>query len=562
MTYLVSQKSQVYYKFVLEDSLNTTLFDLIITQFNHLDNLSIMIVRIALFILLNSIMLTANAKAIQPNVLMIVLDDLNDYIGVLGGHPQSHTPNIDKLASESVLFTNAHANVPVCSPSRASFMNGISPVTSKYWGFTDWTKNKILMSSKSIPEYLRDNGYDAFQTGKVFHKTKPNVWTEMGAVADYGPLAYNGKKSVVHPKNPQTMQALGALDATFTSLANIPEVQKKGGNPGHTGWYNIHWKTKGPFHYKNALDRDLLTDEKSVAYVKKKILSLERKPANKPFFMGVGFIRPHTPLVVPQKYFDMFPLEQVKIPVYKENDRNDTKLQQNTSKEPRGRMAYRTLTEGYDSKEKALRTYIQAYLASVAFADDMVGQTLKALENSSFKDNTVVVLFSDHGYNMGEKEYLFKYCLWEQTTRVPLMIKTLNNEKNAGKKVSHPVSLIDIYPTLIDICNLEGTTVLNKQGASLDGFSLKPFLEKPNTTSWKGPDTALTIISSWKSKEPKNQHLTVRSERYRYIRYADGAEELYDHNTDPYEWNNLSNVIEFKKVKQKLYKSLKKQLNH
>ena len=498
----------------------------------------------------------------KPNVLMIVLDDLNDYIGVMGGHPQAHTPNIDRLASQSVLFKNAHANVPVCSPSRASFMNGISPVTSKYWGFSDWTKNEILMHSKSIPEYVKDNGYNAYQTGKIFHKTKPNVWTEMGAIADYGPLAYNGKKTIIHPSNPSEMGALGALDATFTSLADVPNVKKTDTAPGYKGWYNIHWKTKGPFKYNSETNRDLLTDEKSVLYFKNKIKELAKKNSKTPFFMGIGFIRPHTPLVVPQKYYDLFPLDEVQIPVLKENDKDDTKLQENSlGKEPRGRMAFRTLTEGYSSKERALQTYIQAYLASVAFADAMVGQTLNALEESSFKDNTIVILFSDHGYNMGEKDYLFKYCLWDKTTRVPLIIRGLNNEKNAGKTVNHPVSLIDIYPTIKELCKLKGSTLIDKKGAKLDGHSLVPFLKDPLTKKWGGPDTALTIIASWKSKVPKEQHIAIKSENYRYIRYANGAEELYNHITDPYEWNNLAKDSKFKKTKEKMAKSLKKQLN-
>lgn len=488
----------------------------------------------------------------KPNVLMIVLDDLNDYIGVLGGHPQSHTPNIDKLAKQGVLFSNAHASVPVCSPSRASFMNGVSPITSGYWGFGNWMDNEILMNTKSIPEYVRENGYVAFQTGKVFHSSKPKVWTEMGAVPDYGPLAYNGKNTTIHPSNPKAMAILGPLDATFTSLADVPNIPASKDTPGYNGWYNIHWKNKGPFHYRSETDRDSLTDEKSAQYAINKIKQLESQKQKTPFFMAVGFIRPHTPLVVPQKYYDMFPLESVQIPLYSEDDISDTKLAENSSKEPRGRVAYRTLTTSYTSKEKALQLYIRSYLASVAFADAMVGKTLKALEESSFNKNTIVVLFGDHGYNMGEKQYLFKYCLWEKTTRTPLIIKIPNNHENAGKEVKHAVSLLDIYPTLKDLCNLKGKTTLNKKGADLDGFSLKPFLENPHTEKWKGPKSALTIISSWKSKKPENQHITIKTKRYRYIHYANGSDELYDHKTDPNEWNNLVSLPKHAELRKRL----------
>ena len=219
-----------------------------------------------LFVLL-SLLTKAQEK---PNVVMIVLDDLNDFVGVMGGHPQAKTPNIDKLAAEGVLFNNAHSNVPVCSPSRASFMTGILPTTSGNWGFGDWQKNEISMNSKSIPEYMRSNGYKTFQTGKVFHTTKKGVWDEMGAIADYGPMAFNGKKSTLHPSSPKGMAALGPLDATFASLANVPNIQPTNDTPGYKGWRNTHWKTKSHFHYTDDNNRDLLTDEKSAEWLEKK----------------------------------------------------------------------------------------------------------------------------------------------------------------------------------------------------------------------------------------------------------------------------------------------------
>ena len=227
-----------------------------------------------------------------------------------------------------------------------------------------------------------------------------------------------------------------------------------------------------------------------------------------------------------------------------------------SKKEPRGRKAYRTLTESYSSKELALRTYTQAYLASVAFADDMVGRAMAALNQSSFKDNTMVVLFSDHGYNMGEKDYLFKYCLWEETTKVPLIIRHPSYVKNAGARVNHPVSLVDIYPTLNDLCGLKGPTKINEKGRNIDGHSLKPFLENPKTKNWTGPSVALTVVASWKSQNPMRQNLSVRSENFRYILYENGSEELYDHRIDKNEWRNVASVSKYNKVKQKLRKEL------
>ena len=360
----------------------------------------------------------------------------------------------------------------------------------------------------------------------------------------------------MHPSNPKAMGELGPLDATFTSLADIPVVKPTKGTPGFKGWYNTNWKVNTPFHYENETDRDLMTDEKSAEWFKSKIEDLEKQPENSPFFIGVGFIRPHTPLVVPQKYFDMFPLETVQIPVLKVNDKDDTKLDENSDKETRGRTAYRTLTSSYSSKELALQKYVQAYLASIAFADEMVGNVLKALEKSTFKENTMVLLFSDHCYNLGEKDYLFKYSLWEESTHVPLIIKHPNYTKNAGKKVDHPVSLVDIYPTIQDLCNLEGSTLLNEKGAPLDRFSLRPFLENPKITEWNGPEMALTVIASWSSKKPAEQHLSVRSKDFRYIHYANGAEEFYDHRNDTHEWENLDNSKDYNDLKMAHKKKL------
>ncbi len=336
-------------------------------------------------------------------------------------------------------------------------MNAILPSTSGTWGFKNWLKNETLINSKSLPEYVRENGYKAYQTGKVFHNTKKGVWNEMGITADYGPMAYNGKKAVLHPSCPVAMGELGPLDATFASLADVPNVPATEDAPGYHGWYNTHWKTNSPFNYKNDNDRDKMTDEKSAEWFVNKIEQLQNEEETTPFFISVGFIRPHSPLVVPQKYFDMFPLESVEIPVLKENDRDYTKLAENSA------TAFRTLTSSYSTKELALQKYVQAYLASVAFADEMVGEVLNALENSTFKENTMVVLFSDHGYNLGQKDYLFKYALWEESTHVPLIIKHPDYVKNAGKMVNHPVSLIDIYPTIQDLCNLKGSTLMNEK---------------------------------------------------------------------------------------------------
>ena len=199
------------------------------------------------------------------------------------------------------------------------------------------------------------------------------------------------------------MGVLEPLDATFASLQDIPVVKPTVTKSGYKGWYNIHWKNKGPFKYESDSNRDLLTDEKSVQWIVNKIEEFDALDNNQPFFMALGLIRPHTPLVVPQKYFDMFPLEKVQIPVLLENDKADTYYRFGTNKQLRGRKAFRALTSSYSTVELALRAYTQAYLASVAFTDNMVGQAINALDQTSLGQHTMVVLFSDHGYNLGEK---------------------------------------------------------------------------------------------------------------------------------------------------------------
>jgi arylsulfatase A-like enzyme len=498
----------------------------------------------------------------KPNVLMIVLDDLNDYVGVLGGHPQAKTPNIDRLASQGVLFTNAHANVPVCSPSRASFMTGISPLRSRMWGFSNWLKNDLLAQATTLPEFLKNKGYVTMQSGKVFHHSKKEAWSIMGIKKDYGPVAFNGKKATPHPLSPEGMHELGALDATFFSLADVPEVPPTDETPGAKGWYNGSWGGK-PFRYVNETDRDLMTDEKSTIWAKKQMKKLEEENASHPFFMAIGLHRPHTPLVVPQKYFDLFPLQSIQVPVIKEDDIEDTFLEKNNLKNDgmsRGRKAYDGLIKGFTNDELALKKYTQAYLASVAFADDRVGELIETLEKSKFANNTIVILFSDHGYNLGEKKYLWKYNLWEETTRVPLIVKAPKYKGNSGKKVNHPVSLLDVYPTILSLTGYNVSSLMLNGKPQLDGFSLEPFLKNPKTKSWDGPDAALTIIASWRSQLPERQHLSVRGKRYRYIKYANGNEELYDHKKDPYEWNNLANATEYNTVKQKLSSILNQQL--
>jgi len=498
----------------------------------------------------------AQTASDKPNIVLIVLDDMNDYIGVMGGHPQAITPHMDQLAREGVLFTNAHSNAPVCAPSRASFMSGLLPSTTENYGFKNRMQNPVLKNSKTLPEYARENGYKAYQTGKIQHHSRKSDWNQMGIPKNQEPLAYNGRKQVAHPSVPAAFGAVGALDGTFAPLSDIPTIQKSKDAPGYTGWWDV--KNKKPFRYVNDEDRDLMTDEKSAIWFDKKIKTIENSSDKSPFFIAFGIMNPHTPHVAPKKYFDLYPLETLEIPVINGKDNEDCFYDEVLS--GKGKSHFSALLQSYPKIEEGIKTYLQAYLAEVSFADEIVGQILKTIDASSFKNNTIVILTSDHGYNIGEKEYLFKNSPWEESTRIPLMIKDPRNFKNAGKTVSNPVSLIDLYPTISDFCDFKGATIKSDTGASLDGFSLRTLVENPDKKQWAGPDLALTLIKNKESNKPEDQNYSIRSENYRYIRYSNGKEELYDHTKDPYEWVNEIENKEYKKIRMTLRTSLKEQI--
>ena len=257
----------------------------------------------------------------KPNIILIVVDDLKDYTGFLKGYPQVKIPNIDSLTKEGTVFTNAHTNASICAPSRASMLTGIYPHVSKNFWFDNWTENAVLKNSKSIEQFMGDNGYKTLATGKLMHHRVKSEWQEFGIENDFGPYAFNGKKWAQHPLMPKEYTQ-DKNDGLFTSLANVPNVLADDQFPGYKGWYDI--KNRKPFKYINDENRDLLNDELSAEWAVSKLKNLETSDTDKPFFMAIGFVRPHTPLVAPQKYFDMYPLETLKIPVIKKNDNDDT----------------------------------------------------------------------------------------------------------------------------------------------------------------------------------------------------------------------------------------------
>lgn len=424
----------------------------------------------------------------KPNVLFIAIDDLNTWLGCLGGFSNSKTPNMDKLASQGVLFSNAHCQAPLCGPSRASVMTGLRPSTTGIYGMIH--DGKIRRNSKPetkdllfLPEYFKENGYHTMGIGKLFHTHAPKgVFDESGGrVKGFGPL----------PKKRFVWDGRGNSD------------RKKYGKTS-TDW--------GAFPETDSL----MPDHESADWA---IERLNRKH-DKPFFLGVGFLRPHVPLYVPQKWFDMHPLEGIEVAPYKSDDLDDIPQVGHYIND----LPMMPSTQ-WAKENGEWKNIIQAYLACVSFVDYEVGRVLEALENSEYAKNTVVVLWSDHGYRLGEKGTFAKHALWETATKAPLMFSAPQLPK--GKVVESPAEMLSIYPTLLELC---GLPKYNR----VEGKSLVPTM-----LSDQNDEEAFAICTFG-----ENNH-GVKAKGYRYIRYEDGAEEFYVHKVDPNEWENQAQNKEY-----------------
>ncbi len=496
------------------------------------------------------------------NVLFIIVDDLNDYVEGYNGHPQSSTPNIAKFSSSAVTFLNAHSPSPMCGASRSSFLTGIYPHNSNNFFQDPWFNNQVLNNSRTIMEQFQKYGYYTWGTGKVMHHLNENIWTEYGNPADYGPSVYNGKEKIAHPYVNEPFRSIGWVDGSFGPLIRLDQ----GINLNDSLQWILGNTNHGviPIKFVDEKNRDLTPDENNANLAVQKINELAKKDV--PFFAAVGFLRPHTPLIVPKNFFDRFPLDQIQLPEILDSDDLDTFLRSmadgglNSNK--LGKKMFNSIVQAYDGKELGLKKFIQAYLACIAAVDENVGDVLKALEKNNLDKNTIVVLTSDHGFHMGEKDYLYKNSLWEESTRVPLIIRAPGI--STPGKVDRAVSLIDIYPTLLDLTQLPKNTLKNNLGHSLDGHSMKGLLENPKIGDWSGPEVALSLIHSGPdyADDPTMQHYTIRTNRYRYILYNTGQEELYDHHSDPNEWYNLALKVSEKDYVLKEMRAKLKKITH
>lgn len=484
----------------------------------------------------------------HPNILFIVFDDLADRPFGIGGHPLAKTPNLDRLAARGVRFSNAHCNAPICSPSRASFLTGLMPHTTGYYAHSKqlgrgpgrgWAEHPVLRESATFMEHFRRHGYTTYGTGKVFHNghERPSVWDHEGPKSSWAPYPWDGDPAKKHDWNEVELPGKPGMgsDVLFGRLSELPFGEAA--TPERTGWI----KAGENFRYAGPDDRDLLTDEESADWLIERLGESHAAP----FLMCFGVCRPHTPLVVPDEYFDLYPLEEIELPpsVLAGDDADCSACligegaDINTGKWNRQKFEILIDYAG----ERGVREFIQGYLAAVSFADAQVGRVLDALDENGLTDQTLVVVTADHGYHLGEKDLVFKNTLWDASTRVPQI--WAGPGVTAGATCERAVANIDLFPTL---CAMTGITAEGVHdaghGMPLDGTSLRELLIDP--TSESGPDYALTAVANADKHrpadtiDPDQQQWALRTQRYRFIRCRDGSRELYDHADDPHEWHN------------------------
>ncbi len=425
----------------------------------------------------------------RPDVLLIMVDDLNAMIEPLGDR-QARTPNISELARRGMTFTNAQSIAPQCNAIRTAALFGALPSSSGvYNNGQDWRAMEFFANRPSLPRYFKEHGFLNFGSGKIFH------------AHTFSPGGHPGFNDV------------RGWDDYWPALDwQLPDELK----PAAVANLPFNW---GPVVGTFEATIDGMTS----AYVIKRMK--ETNDVRQPRFMAAGIYRPHAPWYNPQEFFDEYPLESVQTPPYKEDDLSDI--------DPAHHSNQRMLPI---MEAGAWKDAVQAYLSSVSVADEAVGRLLKALDESGRADRTIIVLMSDHGYQLGEKNQREKETLWEPALHIPLIIVAPGITK-PGTRSAVPVSSMDLYPTLVDLAGLEPASTVER------GESLRPLLQNPDL-QW---DRA--VLSTW----GKGNH-SARDKRWRYTRYADGFEELYDHDNDPNEWTNIASNPQLQAVKERLAK--------
>ncbi|QXD26167.1 sulfatase [Opitutia bacterium ISCC 51] len=462
------------------------------------------------FILVGAILVIASfLKASErPHILFISIDDLNDWIGPLG-HEQAKTPNMDRLAERGITFTNAHSPSMICNPTRTAIMLGLHPSSTGIFGNgPDWRTIDATKDKATIPRFFREAGYQTVGAGKLFHGST------------FAPAAYLGYN------DPNGWDAFWpSLDRQLPDEIGPHERPANGGPERNFDWSPV------------VAHDSAIGDGQVVSWSVEKILEQSESPR----FNAVGIYRPHEPWFVPQSYFDLYPLESIQLPEVLEGDLDDVSPVATSRGGPAGRTSSFALHD-WVLEDKSLKRWkegVQGYLASISFADTMLGLILDALDESGRADDTIIVLWSDHGFHLGEKGRWRKGSLWGESHRVPFIV-VAPGVTTPGSTSHSPVSTMDLYATLTELTGL-------KAPDHVQGTSLVPLLKDPN----KRPDRAVVSSSAFRTH-------VVSGERFRYLSYPDGSEEFYDIENDPHEWHNLASDSGYAGHKTRLAKWLPK----
>lgn len=440
------------------------------------------------------------------NVLVIIIDDFDAALTTVNNKAAPvQTPNMERLSRQGTWFTRAYCDAPACCPSRTALLTGVQ--TSKsgvYFNSQAYKRAGTFISDvTTLPGQFLAHGYLTAGFGKIAH----NRYLE-DDTGDYTPGYYK----------------MFNKDVTFTETQLFKQVPAADAVPGPTA--SVKRIGKLPDDWDRDDPKKLQQDTEQA----NRTIELLGKTRNEPFFVVCGFWRPHVQWIVPKRYFDRYPLDKIELPPgYQANDLDDVPGPGRWLATHRGEHAA-IVDAGFWKRS------LQAYYASVTYVDEQVGRVLDALEKSPDRDRTIVVFFGDNGYHIGEKDHWTKFALWEKACHVPFSIFVPGFP---NQKVATPVSLIDLYPTLNDLCKLKAP------GHALDGIDLTPVLEG------RSLERGAPVISTY----GRGSH-SLRDERYRYIRYRNGDEELYDLDMDPYEWTNLASDPELSGVKQGFQKWL------
>ncbi len=453
--------------------------------------------RIALLLLLVAAVLVAPADGLaqdasgrRPNVLFIAVDDLACTLGCYGD-VVAKTPHIDSLAASGVCFQNAYNQLPLCNPTRASLMTGLRPDRIRVYDLDRHFRDE-LPDVQTLPQAFRRAGYFAARVGKIYHYSVP---------AAIGTDGFDDPPSWQQTINPR------GRDKDDEPLIFNAEPHRKISAA-------LSW-----------LAADGADTEQTDGMIATEAIRLLRQQRSEPLFLAVGFFRPHTPYVAPRKYFDWYPAKQMRLPFAPADDREDI---------PVAAFAHNCPLPNYGLSEPILLQATQAYYACVSFVDAQVGRLLQALEASGLSDNTIVVLWSDHGYHLGEHGGVWqKRTLFEQSARAPLIIRAPGRSGN-GRPCRRVVEFVDLYPTLISLAGIPGPS-------DLDGRDLTPLLDRPEA-NWDGMAVTQVLRPADKRLSAPVMGCSIRTSRWRYTEWAEGraGKELYDHHSDPLEFHNLA----------------------